>query len=64
MLVYKCRPKQRSTFSGDRRSWKELKPFGEWLDRQRKQFNNPLPSGPAVRKAGQEAKDSGRESRA
>jgi hypothetical protein len=47
--------KVRSTFSDGRGSRKELKPFGEWRDRQRKQFNNPLPSGPAVRKAGQEA---------
>jgi hypothetical protein len=48
MLVYKCRPKQRSTFSGGRGSRKELKPFGEWLDRQRKQFNNPLSERPGA----------------
>jgi len=45
----------RSTFSGGRGSRKELKSFGEWLDREQKQFRNPLPSGPGVRKAGQEA---------
>ena len=34
--------KVRSTFSGGRGSRKELKSFGEWLDREQKQFRNPL----------------------